>query len=238
MKYSENKHYNEHELRGRYCEKKVHIEEEFGVTNVEDCDKDGEDFNTKMNDDFREMGKPAIKSLKRLQSTPTMRKQAIVLEKQTGKVLRKLILRIPEMIPEVQREKAKRDLIKYQIKEKSMKQPNSEEECLELMMRMQIGEKEREPKDPGSSLSEEIQKITIGAGIELAKKIIQPSGGSSRRGKKWKGRRQMTIMKTIMEETADLEGLERMTLASVMTGTYSRRRTSNLKKMRSQQDSS
>ena len=114
------------------------------------------------------------------------------------------------MIPEVQLEKAKRDLIKYQIQDtKSMNKTSSEEECLELMMQMKIGEEEgREPKDPGSSLSEQIQKITIGAGVELAEKIILPPGGSSRRGKKLKSGRQRTIMKTILEETADLEGLE------------------------------
>ena len=52
-----------------------------------------------------------------------------------------------------------------------------EKECLALMMNMKIGDEKTE--DPGDSLSGEIQEITIGAGVELTKKIIHPSGRSS-----------------------------------------------------------
>ena len=42
--------------------------------------------------------------------------------------------------------------------------------------------------------------MNIGAGVEIAKKTNNPSEGSSRRRKRGKGRRQMTIMSPIKEE--------------------------------------
>ena len=72
-------------------------------------------------------------------------------------------------------------------------------------MKMNIGEERREQKAPGTQLCEEFQKIRI-AGVELVEKTARPPGGSSRRGRKWKGGRQLTIMSTIMEDTTNLEG--------------------------------
>ena len=40
----------------------------------------------------------------------------------------------------------------------------------------------------------------------MIEKTARPPGGSSRRGRKWKGGRQLTIMSTKMEDSTNLEG--------------------------------
>ena len=200
-----NKHYNVHELR--VCEdgkKQYYYNNKHSDNNHE-----LREINF---DDFREMGKLNKKIIKRLQSTPTMRKKAKDLEKKTGNILKKLINKISEMIPDVQREKARRDISKYQLRESRgprRTEPSGEEDddCLELMMKMTIGEERGEEKAPRAQLCEEIMKIRI-AGVEMTEieKTACPQGGSSRRGRKWKRGRQLTVMPTILEDTANLEG--------------------------------
>ena len=93
-----------------------------------------------MYDDFRNMTKfTSAKGakVKWLQSTPTLRKKTANEVKQTGNILRKLMKRITEMIPEVQREKIRKSSIQYKIKDvKNKEESTNEEECLALMMNM------------------------------------------------------------------------------------------------------
>ena len=117
-----NKHYIRHELRNP--------DNEMEQNNVEILVEDEDD--DKLCDDFRNMTKSTSANVKRFKSTPTLRKKTAKEAKQTGNILRKLIRRITEMIPEVQQGKIRKSNTKYKIKDTNKKEePTNEEECLD-----------------------------------------------------------------------------------------------------------
>ena len=120
---------------------------------------------------------------KRIQSTPTSRRKAALATLRTGKILRKLVQMIVETIPEVQREVASYNLMKYKMKKTAQYGDSSleDEECLTMMMGLKLDEKE-EQHGKENTLCRETKNIMIGNGVQAPMRIILPEVKGVKRG--------------------------------------------------------
>ena len=137
-------------------------------------------------------------NVKCLQSTPTSRREALSSTPRTGKILRKLVQRIVETIPEVQSEAASYNLTKYKMKGNTQNRDSSleDEECLTMMMGLKLFEKE-EQQGKENTLCIEAKNILIGNGVQATMRITFPAGRSSRSKRSGRRSRQLIIMSNI-----------------------------------------
>ena len=88
-----------------------------------------------------------------------------------------------ETIPEVQREVASYNLMKYKMKKTAQYGDSSleDEECLTMMMRLKLDEKE-EQHGKENTLCRETKNIMIGNGVQAPMRIILPEVKGVKRG--------------------------------------------------------